>query len=139
MDSESFKIKKPKYQEHEDVQGVLKRVTNRRRMLSSYSDYVVDENHLLEISEGNQKLVKDVQEFISEHQKEDAAIGGFRAAGVYRVSKNDVNGGKSDWIHVVFDHGHGVTLISGRIGHPDWASKNFMDVSLLYSMAHMLR
>ncbi|MFB5678852.1 hypothetical protein [Paenibacillus terreus] len=140
-ESETLQIRKPKYQEHSAIQGVAKRKEmGKRSILSSYSDFEIDANLLLEISRGNEKLVNEVQEFIDEHQKEDATVGGFLAIGVFRISKDDVTSNeKSEWIHVVFNHGHGVTLIAGRIGRSDWTHKQYMDKSLLYSMAAMMR
>lgn len=108
--------------------------------MSSYSDFKVDSDLLLKISQGNEKLVAEVQSFIDEKQKEDAQFGGFIAVGVSKISKNDVlTGGRAEWIHVVFDQGHGVTLIAGRVGRPDWTHTQYLDSSLLYSMATMLK
>lgn len=137
----NLQIKQPKYEDREAIKGVVRRTMNRKRStLSSYSDFVIDGDLLHEISCGNEKLVKETQEFIAEHQKEDAAFGGFLAIGVFRVIKKNISSNdNSDWIHLVFDHGHGVTLIAGRIGHSDRTFKNFMDRSHLFSMANMLK
>ncbi|MDC0764283.1 hypothetical protein POF51_26540 [Brevibacillus sp. AG] len=138
-ETDSLQIRKPKYQEHDSIQGVAKRIKRYRPSLSSYSDFEIDATLLLEISRGNEKLVKEVQDFILEQQKEDAAVGGFLAIGVFRICKEDLlSNGKSEWIHVVFDHGLYVTLIACRIGHSDWTYNQSMDKSLLYSMAHMM-
>src|SRR5690606_4291117 len=119
----------------------MKRDYKKRSPLSSYDDYEINAERLLEVSKGNEKLVNEVFEMVTSHQKgEEKWTSGFLGIQVFISRKKDTIEGKvSEWIHVVFDHGYAVTLIAGRIGHTDWTYKQYMDKSLLYSMANTMK
>lgn len=137
-----IKVKKPKYQEHEDIADIAKRLKSdyrKRSVFSSYSDYEINTERLLEVSKGNEKLVDDVLEMISFHQNEEKSTSGFQDIQAFFIRKNDSLGETVEWIHVVFDHGYGVTLLAGRVGHADWTFKHFLDKSNIYSMASMMK
>ncbi len=69
---------KPKYHEHDFIEGIAKRIKGgNMSILSSYSYFEIDEQKLLEVSKGNKKLVNEVQEIIAEQQEEGKSVGGF--------------------------------------------------------------
>lgn len=143
MDDSTVQIKKPKHQEHEvmpDIAKRIKRDVTRDSFFSSYYKYEIDSDRLLEASNGNEKLVKEVQDMINTRQDEEKFTnGGFWDIQVFYSRRENSLDKVVLWVHVVFDHGHGVTLIAGRVGSADHTHKEFIDKSFLYSMANMLK
>jgi hypothetical protein len=116
----------------------LKRDYKKRSPLSSYYDYEINAERLLDVSKGNKKLVNEVLETVDSHQKDDKWSGGFLGIQTFFIRKNNLDE-ITEWVHVVFDHGHGVTLLVGRVGRIDFTYKQFMDKSNIYSMASMIQ
>lgn len=136
-----LKLNKPKYEEHEEIPGLFKRLKKdytKQSVLSSYDHYEVDVEQLRSVSKGNEKLINETLEQLMDHQNDERYASGFLGIKVFYSNKVDALGEKSEWIHVVFNHGHNVTLLAGRLGHPDWTYKQVMNKSTLYSMATMM-
>ncbi|GKU79840.1 hypothetical protein [Paenibacillus sp. L3-i20] len=136
-----LRVGKPKNHEHEcisDISKLANQDNKKRSIFSQYFDFEINSDRLLEVSKGNKKLVDEVMQLVEEHQKEDRSISGFKSIQTFYITKKDVDD-IQEWIHVVFDHGHGVTLIAGRVGRADHTYKQFMDKSNIYSMANMMQ
>lgn len=107
--------------------------------------YEVDYEKLLEVSQGNQKLVEAVKKYVHEcyfdKEENPKEYGGCNRICVFYSPKREEpfpDPNAKDWIHVVFDHNFSVHMIVGPIGQ-DYMIDHFgMNKSFLYSMAKML-
>ncbi|MGM1047751.1 hypothetical protein SAMN05661091_2962 [Paenibacillus uliginis N3/975] len=139
------------FENKKDIPGIVtqlkKHYYSYKGISGFYSPYPFEVNYekLLEVSQGNQKLVDVVKKYIFEcyfdKEGNPKEFGGAYRIGVYYSPKSEdalPDPNAKDWIHVVFDHNITVHMIAGPIGH-DYVIDNLgMNKSFLYSMSKML-
>lgn len=106
--------------------------------------FEVDYEKLLEVSQGNNKLVDAVKKYVQEcyfdKDGNPKEYGGFDRISIFYSPKREEvlpDPNAKDWIHVVFDHKFAVDMIAGPIGH-DYVMDFKLNKSFLYSMYKML-
>jgi hypothetical protein len=147
----SKKAKEKKWFENQhQVSGVVTQLnkhyydyTGLRGLYRPYP-FEVDYEALLRVSEGNQKLVDAVREYVKDcyfdsegKPKEYANINRIQIT-IYKNSEESIHKNARDWIHVSFDNEFSVYLIAGPIGDSHIMENTRMYKAMLYSMSKML-
>lgn len=106
--------------------------------------FEVDYEKLLEVSEGNHKLVSAVKKYITEcyfdNEGNPKEYTGIKRMCIFKYlnSEESIHTNAKDWIHVSFDNEFSVHLIAGPIGGDQVIDNLGMNKSFLYSMTKML-